>query len=197
MAFFDFYDAGKLRQIAANLFYGWGYNFYRAENQLRSDDQLIRSRSAWLLGLAHASVCKAEEDYRRTYLPPPSRQHPFPDATAVAGAQALERLARDISGLEQWIHAQPVPENDRMTQRFRLEAPTLAQLAAYDEELTGRCEGLRAGLDGQDGSWIVEHHAEIEEGLTAIRHSLTNREFMLHGRTAVPPSPVPWLNRTE
>ena len=40
----SFYDAGTLRQIATNLFHGWGYNFYRAENQLRADDQLVRAR---------------------------------------------------------------------------------------------------------------------------------------------------------
>ena len=43
-----FYDVGPLRQVAINLFYGWGYNFYREENQLRADDQLIRSKAAWL-----------------------------------------------------------------------------------------------------------------------------------------------------
>jgi len=39
-----FYDQGPLSQIAINLFYGWGYNFYRQENQLRADDQLIRAQ---------------------------------------------------------------------------------------------------------------------------------------------------------
>ena len=30
----DFYDAGPLTQIGINLFHGYGYNFYRSENQL-------------------------------------------------------------------------------------------------------------------------------------------------------------------
>ena len=37
-----FYDTDALTEIAINLFHGWGYNFYRVENQLRADDQLIR-----------------------------------------------------------------------------------------------------------------------------------------------------------
>ena len=69
-----FYDAGVLRQIATNLFYGWGYNFYRAENQLRADDQLVRSKAASLLGIAMASVIAAETEYRREFSPrPPGR----------------------------------------------------------------------------------------------------------------------------
>ena len=52
MADSGFYDAGLLRQLATNLFYGWGYNFYRLENQLRADDQLVRTKAASLLGMA-------------------------------------------------------------------------------------------------------------------------------------------------
>src|SRR6202012_3674089 len=90
----SFYDAGALRQIATNLFYGWGYNFYRVENQLRADDQLIRSKAASLLGIAMAGVETVEGASRREFLPPPSRGKPFPDPAAVAIAQRLERLAR-------------------------------------------------------------------------------------------------------
>jgi hypothetical protein len=71
VAAFDFYDAGALRQVATNLFYGWGYNFYRVENQLRADDQLVRAKAAWLLGVAMASVDAAEIEYRREFLPAP------------------------------------------------------------------------------------------------------------------------------
>ncbi|MGH9607635.1 MAG: hypothetical protein ACRD3N_18245, partial [Terracidiphilus sp.] len=124
----EFYDAGALRHIAINLFYGWGYNFYRAENQLRADDQLVRGKAASLLGYAASAVGEAETAYRREFLPPPTRAKPFPDAEAVAAAQRLERLAREISGVEQFIHQQPVPENDRMTQRYRKEAQTLQTL---------------------------------------------------------------------
>ena len=34
---------GPIAQTASLLFYGWGYNFYRVENQLRADDLLIRA----------------------------------------------------------------------------------------------------------------------------------------------------------
>lgn len=175
----DFYDAGPIRKVATNLFYGWGYNFYRLENQLRADDQLIRSKAAWLLGLARSYVEKAESDYRREFLPPPSRQHPFPDAAAVASAQKLERLAQSISALELNLHQQPVPENDRMTQRFRKEAPTLQELIAQDELLVGRCEMLRSMLENQPAAAVLENLSSIESGVESIRANLQQRAAIL------------------
>jgi hypothetical protein len=178
-----FYDAGLLRQVATNLFYGWGYNFYRVENQLVTDDQLVRSKAASLLGNAMASVIAAESAYRREFLPPPSRQKPFPDAAAVAAAQRLERLARAIGALEASIQEQPVPENDRMTQRYRNERATLESLMQFDERLVGQCELLRSSVNGQDGASILNKVSELESGLEAIRGTLKNREAVLLGRT--------------
>jgi hypothetical protein len=176
-----FYDAGALRQIATNLFYGWGYNFYRVENQLRADDQLIRSKAASLLANATASVEEAENAYRRVYLPAPTRAKPFPDAAAVESAQKLERLARAIGAVEATIVHQPVPENDRMTQRYRKEAQTLATLMGFDERLVGQCELVRTLVNHQDGMAILKILADLEAGLTAIRTTIESRQAVLLG----------------
>jgi hypothetical protein len=168
--------------VATNLFYGWGYNFYRVENQLRADDQLVRAKAAWLLGLAMASVNSAETEYRREFLPAPSRAKPFPDAAAVASAQHLERLARAIGALEATVLHQPVPENDRMTQRYRQEAATLATLMEFDHQLVGQCDLLRSMVERQDGPSILNKLAALEAGLEAIRNSLHKREAVLHDR---------------
>ena len=140
----DFYDLDELEKIAVNLFYGWGYNFYRLENQLRADDLTVRAKVGWLLGLARASVETAESAYRRERLPAPTREKPRPDADAVAGASTLERLSKEIGALEGQIRAQPVPENDRMTQRYRQEAATLQHLLQLRYG-TGRPRGDAAG----------------------------------------------------
>jgi hypothetical protein len=174
-----FYDAGALRRVATNLFYGWGYNFYRKENQLRADDQLIRSKAASLLGYAMASVDTAESDYRREFLPQPTRAKPFPDASAVESAQKLERLARSIGALEAALQQQPVPENDRMTQRYRAEASTLEALIDFDHRLVGQCELVRSMLNGQDGSAVLKMLSDLNAGLDAIRETMRNREAVL------------------
>ena len=174
-----FYDVGPIRQVAINLFYGWGYNFYRQENQLRADDQLVRAKACELLNQAKAAVLKAEGDYRRVRMPPPTREQPRPDPDAVAGAQVLERLARDIGALEAQVHTQPVPENDRMTQRHRQEAATLVALAACDQDLIGQADLLRSLAQGLDGDALLAALPDIEEGLTAIRDTLRKRGAVL------------------
>jgi hypothetical protein len=179
MAGEGFYDAGLLRQIATNLFYGWGYNFYRAENQLRADDQLVRSKAASLLGEAMSSVCAAESAFRREFLPPPSRAKPFPDAAAVADAQRLEKLAREIGAVEALLQQQPVPANDRMTQRYRDEAPTLQKLLEYDERLVGQCELMRTTVNEQDAATILKKLPDLEAGFAALRATLHDRESVL------------------
>ena len=175
----DFYDAGPLQQIAINLFYGWGYNFYRKENQLRADDQLVRSQAAWLLGLAHASLDDAEQAHRRANLPAPSREHPFPDAAAVEAVRTLERLSKAVGALIGRLHALPAPENDRMTQRHRGEAETLTALGACDERLIGQSELLRSSLVGKEPQWVLENASFVVEGVAAIEETLRQRQAIL------------------
>jgi hypothetical protein len=174
-----FYDVDGLEKIAINLFNGWGYNFYREENQLRADDQVIRSKVGLLLGWARKSVETSERDYRRDFLPPPSREKPRPDAAAVAGAQAIERLSKAIGALQGLITAQPVPENDRMTQRYRDEAGTLKQLMASDQKLAGQAELLRSMLDGKSGAGLIENMSALQDGINAIGETLRARQMIL------------------
>lgn len=179
MAGGPFYDVNKLSQVAVNLFYGWGYNFYKVENQLRADDQMVRAKAAWLLGEAATAVCSAEDDYRREFLPLPTRAKPSADPEALASAQKLERLHREISGLEQFIHQLPVPANDRMTQRYRLEAPTLANLIRFDTLLVGQCDLMRKSVNGVTAQNILKSLPELEAGIAAIRATLHDREAVL------------------
>jgi hypothetical protein len=177
-----FYDDGALRHVAINLFYGWGYNFYREENQLRSDDQLVRSKAEWLLGIGLSSVEIAETEYRREFFGTPSRAKPFPDAPLVAASQSLERLAHSISVLKGRIQAQPVPENDRMSQRYRHEEETLKVLISCDEQLVGQCALLRSLLHGRNGGAILEILPALDDGMAAIQATLRHRENVLLDR---------------
>ena len=136
-------SAGPVKATLSNLFYGWGYNFYRRENQLRADDLLIRAKVSELIGQCRGHLNRLEADFRRTHLPPPTREHPLPDAAAVSTARAAERAQRDLEALETRIRNAAVPEMDRVFQRHRNERATLEQLAALDGELVGTVVALR------------------------------------------------------
>ncbi len=174
-----FYEAGPIRQIAINLFYGYGYNFYRAENQLRDDDQRVRELASALLGQARAAIVKAESAYRHQNIQPPTRECPFPDKTVIANAQALKRLAQQVGALEGRVRNQPVPTNDRMTQRYREEAATLTKLAEHDALLVGQAELLRALLEKAEGDAMLAQRDELEVGIDAIETTLRDRQRLL------------------
>ncbi|WP_296742647.1 hypothetical protein [Mesorhizobium sp.] len=174
-----FYEVGPLAQVGINLFYGYGYNFYRQENQLRADDQRVRQMACSLLARARAGVDEAENQYRRENIPTPSRANPFPDPAIVANALALERLAREVGTLEGQIRHQPVPENDRMTQRYRQEGATLATLADKDAVLVGQADLLRSMVEGVAPDAILANKREIQDGIAAITTTLRDRQTFL------------------
>jgi hypothetical protein len=174
-----FHDGDRLKQIAINLFYGWGYNFYRLENQLRADDLMVRGKLCELLATARASVESAETAYRREFLPPPTRERPRPDAQAIQNAQALEALARELGALEGHVRALPAPENDRMTERLRREADTLSRLVEADQAMVGHGEFLRSLLTGASAGWILEHASDLRAQIAALEAALQTRRDLL------------------
>ena len=182
MAEGDFYETDPLEQVAINLFYGWGYNFYRIENQLRADDQLVRAKAGAILGDCRLHVDNIEGAYRRANIPTPTRAKPFPDPEVMRNAQALERLSGTIGALEGQVRAQPVPENDRMTQFYRREGETLLRLGKQDRLLVGQTETLRHSLEGlDDGGALLGALPELETALRALGATLRARRAVLEG----------------
>lgn len=154
--------AGPVKQVAANLFYGWGYNIYRKENQARADDLLVRNKVCEILGQVRGHLAQVERDYRRDHLPAPTREHPLPDAAALANASALARSQQDIEALEVSIRTAPVPEMDRVTQRHRNELDTLNALRDIDTALVGSAFALSREIEAlKDGATAGARAAEL------------------------------------
>lgn len=125
-------QAGSLRQLVENLFYGWGYNAYRTANQRRADDLLIRNEISHLIGQAREDLRQEEVAWRRLHLPAPTRDHPFPDSEAIRQVDGWARTQHALESLETTIRTAPVPENDRVWQRHHDEDATLAALRDAD-----------------------------------------------------------------
>ncbi len=174
----DFYDVGALGQVAINLFHGYGYNFYRLENQLRSDDQKVRALVSQLLARAQKAVSDAEGTFRRERIPAPTRADPFPPAEILADARRLEAMVTAIGGVEGQVRHAPVPGNDRMTQLYRDERETLVALVETDQLLIGQAETLRGIVEGKGPDEILANRPDIEAGIAAISQTLAGRNLM-------------------
>jgi hypothetical protein len=90
----------------------------------------------------------------------------------------MERLSRAMGGLEGQLSGQPVPENDRMTQRYREEAATLQKLMASDQKLIGQVELLRSMVDLKSGAWLIENISLLQEGINAISETMRTRQLL-------------------
>ena len=121
----------------------------------------------------------AQSAYRRKHLPPPSRANPLPDPEAVAAARILEELCTNIGQLEGVIRALPVPENDRMTQRHRLEAETVMTLCACDQRLVGLAAALQQTLEGKDYTSILANATAIQDGIAFMTSRVRERQLLL------------------
>lgn len=168
-----------MREIAVNLFHGYGYTYYRLENELRADDQRLRRMVSELLQRARKALSEAEARWRRDRFPPPSRAQPFPPPEAQAGARRLESLAAAVSALDGQINHLPVPGNDFMTERYRNEADTLRLLSEKDLELVEAAHALveMTSLTGLND--LLATADTIEDALTAIRNKVLERQALL------------------
>ena len=132
-----------------------------------------------MLGSAREEILAAESQWRRDHLPAPARNGPRADADALATVRDLERLAGEVGALIGQIASQPVPEGDRMTQRHRGEAETLARLIQCDTQMVGQAEMLRATVDGRGPAEVVANATTLKSGLAALRQTLRQRAAIL------------------
>src|SRR5215469_2898704 len=79
---------------------GYGYNFYSTTNQARSDDLLVRERASYFLAQAANLLTTLRGDFQRCFVPPLTRENPFPPQEAMAQLRDMEEIQQAISRLE-------------------------------------------------------------------------------------------------
>lgn len=179
MSYSQFYDVSRLEQVAINLFYGWGYNFYRTENQYRADDLIIRQRVGMIIGQIKSIILAAENEYRSENILSPTRDSPFPSADIQKKARIFDALVQSFARLESHIRVLPVPENDRIRQRYRQERESLATLMQIDSKLIGQSELIRLELDNKNATWILDNQEFIKAGIDAMNETINQRQKFL------------------
>src|SRR6266487_513891 len=119
---------------------GYGYNFYNSVNQARSDDLLVRERASYHLAQAADMLATMRGDYQRRFIPPLTRENPFPPEKVMAQVREIEALHQELANSESHIRGMSVPGQDRIWWRFRQEEPLLRQLLQFDLALVRSSE---------------------------------------------------------
>jgi hypothetical protein len=126
-------QAGPARRLLSNLFYGWGYNFYRREDDLQADDLLIRAKLSQLLCDSRTRVLSLHAAFVRRLLPP-DRGGARANPGIVDMERALESAERELQTLEMAVVSAAAPEPGRIRRRDPEQLATLAKLVALDGE---------------------------------------------------------------
>ena len=168
-------------RIGVMLINGYGYNWYRLDNQMRADDLLVRGRASEHLGGAVSRLRDLEGRYRRKFLPPPSREHPDPDPVHLAAARQFRAIEDRIGEVDTRVRGAAVPTNDRIWQRHRDELNTLAKLGDCDVLLVGGAKQLADVVAALPADAAVDPAAEqqIDAALGTLTVTLTRRGDIL------------------
>ena len=168
-------EDSRLYRIGVMLLNGYGYNWYRLDNQMRADDLLVRSRASEHLESAAAQLRDLEGRYRRKYLPPPTREHPGPDPQHLAAARQFRAVAERILEIDTRLRGAAVPSDDKIWVRQRGELETLRRLGKCDVVLVAGAKELAdlvaelpadVGLDPALDQRIDQHLDELTAALT-------------------------------
>ena len=160
---------------------GYGYNWYKLDNQLRADDLLIRARASEHLGTAMSRLRAIEAAYRRKYLPPPSREHPDPDPEHLFAARQIRGIAERIAEIDTRLRGAAVPPDDKIWQRHRDELDSLWRVSECDVVLVGAAKelaGIVAGLP-LDAAVDAAAEARIDRQLGYLSTALEQRGDLL------------------
>lgn len=167
-------DAGVIRAFVVELFYGWGYNAYKTENQLRADDELVRNEISGLLCQARKILAERETAFRREYLPPPTRDKPIADPESIKTVQEIVRKQHIIEALETAVRSAESPLDDRMIARHRDLDRMLAQLLEADLRLAEASVSLLLSLNSDATAAPLDQNA-----VTLVEQSLAKRRDIL------------------
>ena len=114
---------------------GGGYNFYDKANLARADDLMVRQRASDGLTQAAQTLRLLETEYRRRFLPPSTREQPYPPPEVMEKLRRLAQLRERLGGLEGDIRGMAAPAQDKFWWRLRQETSLLNALIASDDQL--------------------------------------------------------------
>jgi hypothetical protein len=159
---------------------GYGYNFYGATNQARSDDLLVRERATYYLSQVVDMLTTLRVSYQQRFIPPLTRANPDPPQEALARVRDMEAVQQEISNVEGHIRGMSVPSQDRIWWRFRQEQTLLRQLLNFDLILVRTSEQLYQYVSQLTPElWDSQGSAPLRRQLQQVTQVARDRERFL------------------
>jgi hypothetical protein len=158
-----------------------GVDHYTESGRLRADDLAVRSHAAELLSRAAQTLSAAAVEYRRTRVPPPTREQPFPPAELVEPAAAARRCAERYTAVADRVRNAPFPPDPKKTWK-KLRSGGAARLLDLDRSLLGQAQYAAAVLGEVLPDLLGELPAgEAFDALAALSQTLDERTSYLNG----------------
>ncbi|MBS2965724.1 hypothetical protein KGA66_21915 [Actinocrinis puniceicyclus] len=158
-----------------------GVDHYTEAGRLRADDLAVRSRAAELLARAAQSLSTAAAEYRRTQVPPPTREQPFPAPELLEPAAAARRLAERYAAAADRVRNAPFPPDPKKTWK-KLRTLGAARLLELDRSLVGQAQYAAAVVGDAAPERLGELPAgEILDALAALTATLEERITYISG----------------
>ena len=158
----------------------YGYNLYEKKNRARADDQLVRERVGSFIGESAVALRNLRTEYRRRFVPPPSRDQPSTAPAHLEALAALARLQERLEGLETRVRSMSVPTADRAWDHFRNEKGLLTELLLRDYNLIGPAQQLREAAQAlRAESWSPDAERELGQLADTIARAAQERADFL------------------
>jgi hypothetical protein len=158
-----------------------GVDHYTEAGRLRADDLAVRSRAAEMLARAAQALSSAAAEYRRTRLPAPTREQPFPPPELVEPALAARRCADRYTAAADRVRNASFPPDPKKAWK-KLRGVGAARLLEFDRSLVGQAEYAAAVVSGVVAELLTEIPVrEADDALASVASTLDERTAYLSG----------------
>lgn len=158
-----------------------GVDHYTEAGRLRADDLAVRSRAAELLSRAAQALSAAAAEYRRTQVPAPTREQPFPPPELLEPAVAARRCADRYTAAADRVRNAPFPPDPKKTWK-KLRSVGAARLLELDRSLISHAEYAAAVVADVSPELLGDLPArEALDALTAVTATLDERTGYVSG----------------
>lgn len=156
-----------------------GVDHYTEAGRLRADDLAVRGHAAEMLAHAAQALMAAAAEYRRTHVPPPTREQPFPPPELLEPAVVARRCADRYASVADRVRNATFPPDPKKAWK-KLRGPGAARLLDLDRSLVGQAEYAAAVVNGVVAELLAEVPArEADEALAAVTTTLDERTAFL------------------